>query len=447
VKIKAQFHLLIAGILLTPILAVVGQTIYREAREAERMVPLYAEVAPLIGTSTTLREWRVISVFLRMIRTNTAVAIFNSDFMVIYSMFDSFVVGETINGAEVFDVIGDTDSRYNYSFESYLMLPSAEPFYLLQRIDRSIKEPFPFMSVCVTFIMAFAVLMSLMIARSVTSSMSKLEEATRHIASGDFDRPVVIKEQKFLRHNNEITSLAKSLNQMRVALKEDGQRRSRFIMGVTHDLKTPLSLIKGYTEAIEDGIADDPESQKRSLRIIVSKVDQLEGMIDDLLNFVRLDSGEWRQSLAPVNLGVFLRSYAKRITDDAELLRRRVETRINLPDDLLVPMDERLVLRAIENLINNALRYTKPDSLIAFNAYIEAGRAIIEVRDNGPGIADADLPHIFDTFYRGSNSRREQGMGLGLAVVKGVADSHGWAITAFNRPTGGSVFTITIPLH
>lgn len=446
-KIKAQFHLLIAGILLTPILAVVGQTIYREAREAERMVPLYAEVAPLIGTSTTLREWRVISVFLRMIRTNTAVAIFNSDFMVIYSMFDSFVVGETINGAEVFDVIGDTDSRYNYSFESYLMLPSAEPFYLLQRIDRSIKEPFPFMSVCVTFIMAFAVLMSLMIARSVTSSMSKLEEATRHIASGDFDRPVVIKEQKFLRHNNEITSLAKSLNQMRVALKEDGQRRSRFIMGVTHDLKTPLSLIKGYTEAIEDGIADDPESQKRSLRIIVSKVDQLEGMIDDLLNFVRLDSGEWRQSLAPVNLGVFLRSYAKRITDDAELLRRRVETRINLPDDLLVPMDERLVLRAIENLINNALRYTKPDSLIAFNAYIEAGRAIIEVRDNGPGIADADLPHIFDTFYRGSNSRREQGMGLGLAVVKGVADSHGWAITAFNRPTGGSVFTITIPLH
>ncbi|MDR1399089.1 MAG: HAMP domain-containing histidine kinase [Treponema sp.] len=446
-KIKAQFRLLIISILIAPILAILGQMIFSEMQKTERVVPMYEEVAPLISNFATSREWRIISMFLRTVRTNTVVAIFRADFTVIYSTFDFFVVGETINGAEIFDAIGNTDSRYKYSFESYLLPTANEPLYLFQRIDRDVRTPFPFITLGSTCILLFMIFMSLAIAHSVTSSMSKLEEATRHIASGDLDQPVVIKEQKFLRRNNEITSLAKSLNQMRLALKEDGQRRARFIMGVTHDLKTPLALIKGYTEALEDGIADDPESQKRSLSIIVSKVDQLEGMIDDLLNFVRFDTGEWRQALAPVNLSAFLRSYAKRIIDDAELMHRRIETCINIPDGLLTPMDERLVLRALENLTNNALRYTSPDSLVALNAYTEANHAVIEVRDNGPGIAETELPYIFDTFYRGSNSRREQGMGLGLSVVKGVADSHGWTIAAFNRPTGGSVFTITIPLE
>ena len=446
-KIKAQFRLLTAGILIAPMLAILGQMIFSEMRETEQAVPMYEEVAPLIGSFATSHEWRIISMFLRTIRTNTVVAIFSTDLTVIYSTFDFFVAGETVNSAKIFDAVSNMDSRYKYSFESYLLPTASKPLYLFQRIDRNVKTPFPFITLGSACIPLFMIFMSLAIARSVTSSMSKLEEATRHIASGDLDQPVVIKEQKFLRHNNEITSLVKSLNQMRLALKEDGQRRARFIMGVTHDLKTPLALIKGYTEALEDGIADDPESQKRSLSIIVSKVDQLEGMIDDLLNFVRLDTGEWRQALAPVNLSAFLRAYAKRIIDDAELMQRRVETCINIPNELLTPMDERLVLRALENLTNNALRYTPSDSLIALNAYTEADHAVIEVRDNGPGIAEADLPHIFDAFYRGSNSRREQGMGLGLSVVKGVADSHGWTITAFNRPTGGSVFAITIPLE
>jgi len=111
-----------------------------------------------------------------------------------------------------------------------------------------------------------------------------------------------------------------------------------------------------------------------------------------------------------------------------------------------LPLDERLVTRALENIVNNALRYTAEGGLVRIRARIAAGSAIIEIADDGPGIEASDMPNIFDPFYRGSASRREQGMGLGLAVVKGIIDSHGWGIAVQSEPDTGSLFIITIPL-
>jgi signal transduction histidine kinase len=238
-------------------------------------------------------------------------------------------------------------------------------------------------------------------------------------------------------------------------------------MGVTHDLKTPLALIKGYAEAIRDGITAEPEAREKSLDIITVKVDQLEGMINDLINFVRLDTGEWQRRLKPVEFRGFLTVFTRRFSDDAELLKRRTECTIDLPEEIFLPMDEALVARALENLLGNALRYTPEGGVIRFRALGPESSArppdqipavILELSDNGPGIPRKDLPHIFEAFYRGDNSRRQQGMGLGLSVVKGVIDSHGWTITAASpagiSPTAdspgeggpGTRFTITIPL-
>ncbi|MDR3302977.1 MAG: HAMP domain-containing histidine kinase [Treponema sp.] len=455
-KIKTQFHLLIAGLFLVPILSFTGQGLFLLQRDEGPRLPVYEEIAPLLNDSVDPKGWRQLAAFLRRLRPNTEITIFRADLTVIFSSTDEFTQGEIASGDKIFSLIGSEDSRYSYTFESLRWFEHGEEgvwrLYVLQHIDRESERvasnnPMLIMArVMMTGIglaMLFAIVMAFIVARSITQSVSGLEKATRRIAAGELDLNVDVKG------SNEITSLNASLNHMRLALKENNQRRARFIMGITHDLKTPLALIKGYTEAIEDGIADDPESQKRSLGIIVSKVDQLEGMIDDLLNFVRLDSGEWRGKLKPVNLAAFLSAYAKRVVDDAELLRRTVESHINLPNDLCVPLDERLALRALENLVNNAIRYTRTNGHIALNAWVEVApnrRVIIEVRDNGPGIAEADLPHVFETFYRGTNSRREQGMGLGLAVVKGVADSHGWKLDIQNSISGGSVFRITIDI-
>jgi signal transduction histidine kinase len=288
--------------------------------------------------------------------------------------------------------------------------------------------------------------MTLFIARSITKSIMVLEGATRRIAAGDLDLTVDI------RGSNEITSLTSSLNKMRFTLKEEENRRHRFIMGVTHDLKTPLALIKGYTEALKDGVTDDPAFRINAINIIISKADQLESMINDLLEFVRMDTGEWRGRLQKINIGEFLKSFAKRISLDAELFHHHTVIDIALPPSLFVPLDERLVVRALENIVNNALRYTPDGTTIRFGAAVIENVVRITVSDNGPGINKDDLPHVFETFYRGSPSRREEGMGLGLSIVKWVVTSHGWsiAVTSGQNIEGTAAetcFAITIPLQ
>ncbi|MDR1637003.1 MAG: HAMP domain-containing histidine kinase, partial [Treponema sp.] len=214
----------------------------------------------------------------------------------------------------------------------------------------------------------------------------------------------------------------------------------------------PLALIRGYTEALKDGVTDDPVSRINAMNIIISKADQLEGMINDLLEFVRMDTGEWRNRLQGVNLGEFLKTFARRISLDAELFHYHTVTDITLPSSLSVPLDERLVVRALENLVNNAIRYTPDGTTIRFGAALVENAVHITISDNGPGISKNDLPHVFEAFYRGSSSRREEGMGLGLSIVKWVITSHGWSIAVtsgqnIEDTVVETCFTITIPLQ
>ncbi|MDR2402680.1 MAG: HAMP domain-containing histidine kinase, partial [Spirochaetaceae bacterium] len=185
--------------------------------------------------------------------------------------------------------------------------------------------------------------------------------------------------------------------------------------------------------------------------IIISKADQLEGMINDLIEFVRMDTGEWRSRLQKIDIGEFLKSFAKRISLDAELFHHHTEIDIALPPSLYVPLDERLTLRALENLVNNAIRYTPDGTTVRLGAAVVENTIRIMISDNGPGINKADLPHVFEAFYRGTSSRREEGMGLGLSIVKWVVVSHGWFIAASSEQSLGNkasetCFTITIPL-
>jgi signal transduction histidine kinase len=217
-----------------------------------------------------------------------------------------------------------------------------------------------------------------------------------------------------------------------------------------------LALIKAYTEAIEDGITEDPASHISATEIISAKADQLEGMINELLEYVRMDSGEWRGQLQKVNITAFLQDAASVFTPDVELLHHEFRSEITLPDNLFVSMDERLILRALENLVNNAIRYTPNGSVITLGAGLVESKADgkaaktvrLTVRDNGPGIDKADLPHVFEMFYRGTASRREQGMGMGLAVVKWAVNSHGWSITVDSEQERGkgTRFCITVPI-
>ena len=294
--------------------------------------------------------------------------------------------------------------------------------------------------IILSVLLIFSLAMSLRIVRSITRSVALLDDATRRIANGELDLALDV------RGSNEITSLSNSLNKMRNALREEDRRRYFFIMGITHDLKTPLALIKANAEAIEDGISARPEEQKHSLNIINNKVDEMEGMINNLLDYVRMDSSETLRNVRKVNLRSFLASFTERVAIDAELLHQTVESHINLPASIEVDMDSLLVQRALDNIVNNCFRYAPKGSSLFIVAGFDGQAVQLTIADNGNGIQQKDLPFIFDLFYRGSASRGEQGMGMGLAVTKSIIDSHGWHISVSSETGKGAAFTIAIPM-
>jgi len=441
-KIQTQVRILVIGLIAVPVFVLTAQMAFRQFISSNVVsdLPAYDELSVMLQEHINVEHWDAISRNLFRFREFGDIAVFRYDFFVLYSEMpdfspNTFASWESIlpffeNQRTIFTAIG---------------LEKNQGYILVNVKTQSIRDkmrPF-FVHAFIGLIFGglltvFTICMSIIIARTIANSVRVLESATRRIAEGELDLEVEAKG------SNEIISLTNSLNKMRNALKEEELRRSRFIMGITHDLKTPLALIKGYAEAIEDGVAEGPASCTEAAGIITAKADQLESMINDLIGYVHMETGELRTRLKRVNLTDFLRNSANTMKTDVELLQHTFIHEINLPENICIPLDEKLALRVLENLIHNAVRYTPNGSTIRFDAVLLKNSVELKVSDNGPGIDKEDLPHIFEMFYRGSSSRREQGMGLGLAVVKWVADYHGWSISASSD--GGACFNISIPL-
>ena len=231
------------------------------------------------------------------------------------------------------------------------------------------------------------------------------------------------------------------------ALKEEYARRSRFIMGVSHDLRTPLTLIQGYVEAISDGFAAEPESQKKYLSIILDKTHALEAMIGELIEFVKMETGEWRMTHRDVPVRSFLVDNARRFAEDAQILKREFSWSVEVPETWCVRMDAGLFSRALGNLVGNAIRYTEENGTITMKVVAGIGEVVLSIMDTGIGIIPKDeVGRIFDPFYRGTNSRREQGFGLGLTTVRSIIESHGWNISVHSAVGEGTTFTIRMPV-
>jgi signal transduction histidine kinase len=287
-------------------------------------------------------------------------------------------------------------------------------------------------------LVGFMTLMSIFIIRSINTSIARLEEGTRKIAAGDLDFELPV------TGSDRIASLTRSFEEMRQRVRQDSEARSRFIMSVSHDLKTPLSSITGYLDAIDDGMAQEPAQMAKYLAIIRDKTGLLESRISQLIDYVKLETGEWKRSREEMPLASFLMEAMTVFGSEAEARGYTLETSSDVPEGVTVSMDADLVYRALENLVQNAFRYAEPGTTLRFTAERMADRVLLRVVNRG-SIAEKDLPFIFEPFYRGSRSRREPGFGLGLSVVKWVASSHGWSLEAESRD-GETAFSIGIPL-
>jgi signal transduction histidine kinase len=285
--------------------------------------------------------------------------------------------------------------------------------------------------------LGFMILMSVFIIRSINVSIARLEDGTRRISEGDLDFELKAKG------NDRIASLTRSFDRMRQQVSDERATRARFIMAVSHDLKTPLSSITGYLDAISDGMATEPTQLEKYLAIIRDKTGILESRISQLIDYVKLETAEWKRSREDVILFSFLDEAMTVFRTEAEARGFVFESTMEIPEGLAVSMDADLVYRALENLVHNAFRYAKPASTIGFRSFPDADGIILRISNRGEEIAEKDLPFIFEPFYRGGKTRRERGFGLGLSVVKSVVTSHGWTIDVLSRE-GETSFTISI---
>ncbi|HET6487188.1 MAG TPA: HAMP domain-containing sensor histidine kinase, partial [Spirochaetia bacterium] len=241
-----------------------------------------------------------------------------------------------------------------------------------------------------------------------------------------------------------IASLTRSFDHMRRRVQEETATRARFIMAVSHDLKTPLSSISGYLDAIRDGIASEPAQLDKYLAIIRDKASLLESRIGQLIDYVKLDTADWRRSRESIPFAEFLNEAVIVFSTEAEARGFGFDAVVDIPPAATVYMDGDLVYRALENLVQNAFRYGEPQSTIRFEAGTRDGLTTLRISNRGQAIPEEDLPFIFEPFFRGTRARREGGFGLGLSVVKFVVSSHGWDIEAVSAD-GETCFTLSIP--
>jgi signal transduction histidine kinase len=297
-------------------------------------------------------------------------------------------------------------------------------------------------------LVVLAACLSLLIARSLRLSFDRLARAASRLADGDLDTPVEVTGRE------DVAVLGSALEDLRLSLRDERARRSRLIMGVSHDFRTPIALIRGYAEALGDRVAPDRETEARWLGIIKDKTGELEALVDDLLGYVRMESDQRRGEQPIIELRAFFRDLAAEFAEDAAMGERSfsysdlVATPVleAAEGGLYARIDSLAAARAFRNLFGNALRYTHSGGKISMELSKADDELLVSVLDDGIGIAPEEVSSIFDPFFRGKNVGSRQGSGLGLAIVKSVIDSHGWRISCTSAPGLGTRFSVAIAL-
>jgi two-component system OmpR family sensor kinase len=289
-----------------------------------------------------------------------------------------------------------------------------------------------------------------LIARSVAKPLQRITIATEEIARGDYE------EQLQITSPEEIARLATSFNAMAQEVQASRQAQRDFVANVSHDLKTPLTSIQGFAQAILDGTAADQESRRRAAQIIHEEADRMARLVNDLLDLARIEAGQVVMDRQPVELQVLLQDCAEKARLRAQ--EAQVAIQVESEGDLVVTGDRDRLDQVFNNLLDNALKHTPPGgriSLAAQSVETESARpreqppryVEISVTDTGEGIPPEDLSRIFERFYRGDKSRTHtgKGYGLGLAIAQEIVRAHGGHIRAESVVGLGTKFTITLP--
>ena len=231
-------------------------------------------------------------------------------------------------------------------------------------------------------------------------------------------------------------------------LRQVEEIRRDFVANVSHELRTPLSIFRGYLETLLDDPHQPPGELLRILEVMERHSDRLNALVEDVLSLARLESPTAELDLSEISLpdflGEILRDWEKRL--EAKQLKSRLDVPLDLPK---LEADESRLQEIIYNLLDNAVKYSPAGSLISLRAAVIGDRMRISVADQGIGIREADLPRIFERFYRGDKARSRElgGTGLGLSIVKHIAQLHGGTAEAESEPGKGTTISVLLPVN
>lgn len=292
----------------------------------------------------------------------------------------------------------------------------------------------------IIFAIAAVILTNLILSRWIGHLILKplkiLKNGTKEIADGNLDF------QMDYQKNDEFRDVCDEFDQMRGHLRDSvetrlqyEQYRKELIAGISHDLRTPLTSIKGYVSGLKDGIADTEEKKRRYYDAIQTRAGDMETLVESLSTFAKLENSQYRYSLDPVDMDEFMQQVIYEFKEEAAQKKTSLHYR-NLATNVQVELDIQEMRRVFQNLFENSIKYRNRESTsirITMNNW--KNQLEIRIADDGPGVSEQELGHIFTSFFRGDKSRTKpgEGSGLGLAIAKQIVEGHKGSISAYNN--------------
>lgn len=306
--------------------------------------------------------------------------------------------------------------------------------------------------VCMLIIILItALILIVWLYRGIIRPLNKLKSATNAMKEGNLDYAVTGNP------NDEIGQLLVDFDKMRIHMKELMEERLQYeedtrelISNISHDFKTPLTAIKGYSEGLLDGIAKTPDKQEKYLRTIYTKANDISALVDELSLFSKIDNNSVPYNFSVLNANEYLRDCVDDLFVELDVQQIDFEWKNDVSDDVEISVDTEQIKRVIGNIIGNSIKYLdKEKGRIRLGVYEEETQIRLEIEDNGCGISHKDMPNIFDRFFRGDASRNSNkgGSGLGLAIAKKIIEEHCGRIWADSVEGKGTTICFTIPKY
>lgn len=278
-----------------------------------------------------------------------------------------------------------------------------------------------------------AVLLGLLLAQGITRPVRELTLAASALANGQSNQPVPV------RSNDELGELTATFNHMSAGMEQANRLRKQMTADIAHDLRSPLAVLTGYLEGLKDGVLKPTPERYAAM---YDEAIFLQRLVEDLRTLSLADAGELSMNYQVTRPEDLIERLAASFQHQAEQVHVDLKTELE-PSVPTIKIDPERMVQVMSNLIHNALRHTPSSGEITLAARQENGQVLLEVRDTGSGISPELLPHIFERFYRGDDSRHEGGSGLGLAIAKSIVEIQGGTIRASSAGPGqGCQFTI-----